>query len=288
MTNKLLVTAALLGSVACGGASRVSTSTAAVAPQADAPILDRSVFARDPKGQLSETSIQQILGSQLEIELPARIGVLPVMPADDWRGPGPSYKRAPSAVGELAKHIRSPELFTLVTEMIPIPSGALGMEALREIAARYKLRYILLYREDIRRRERLNAWAIGYATIVGALFLPGEDLKVDGYVEASLFDVKTGLLMFTKRRRVKASRRSNVWYQGDKLENLQARLAIKVGKDLAGDVRGGVFEYAAAVRVENDRLAQKNPTAPTAPSPAPAPTPTTGTPAAPGASVASE
>ncbi len=64
-------------------------------------------------------------------------------------------------------------------------------------------------------------------------------------------------MLFTSRRRVNARRRSNVWHQGDKLENLQARLAIEVGKDLAGDIRRGMFEYAAAVKVENDKLAAK-------------------------------
>ena len=256
MSRQLLHLAALSFLLAGGCAGAKVAATTAPAPAAtQAPVLDRSVFARDPQGQLTEAAIQQILGSRLELELPARVGILPVMPAADWRGPGPSYERAPRAVAEIAKHIRSPELFTLVTEMIPIPSGALGMEALREIAARYKLRYILLYREDIRRRERLNPWAIGYATIVGALFLPGEDLVIDGYVEASIFDVKTGLLLLTKRRRVRARRQSNVWHQGDKLESLQARLAVEVGKDLAADVRRGMFEYAAAVRVENDKLA---------------------------------
>lgn len=105
-----------------------------------------------------------------------------------------------------------------------------------------------------RRRERLNPWAIGYATLVGALFLPGEDLEIDGYVEASVFDVKTGLLLMTVRRRVAASRKSNVWYQGDKLEALQAKLAVRAGKDLASDLRRGMFEYAAAVEVENKKL----------------------------------
>lgn len=246
-----LATLAILAS-GCAG-SKVAAKTTPAKAAAEAPVLDRSVFARDPQGQLTETAIQKILGSRLELELPARLGILPVVPSEDWRGPGPSYQRAPRAVARIAERIRSPQLFTLVTEMIPIPSGALGMEALREIAARYKLRYILLYREDIRRRERLNPWAIGYATLIGALFLPGEDLVVDGYVEASVFDVKTGLLLFTTRRRVSARRKSNVWHQSDKLETLQSRLALKVGEDLAADVRHGMFEYAAAVRVENNK-----------------------------------
>ena len=75
-----------------------------------------------------------------------------------------------------------------------IPSGALGMEALREIAARYRLRYLLLYREVLAKDTRLEPWAWGYATIVGALFLPGKRQEVYGYTEVSMFDVKTGLL----------------------------------------------------------------------------------------------
>lgn len=107
----------------------------------------------------------------------------------------------------------------------------------------------------MRQQTRVNPWAVGYATLVGALFLPGSDLKVRGYVEASLFDVKTGLLLFTVRRRVAASRTSNVWYQDDKLAALQRRLAADAATELAGDVRGALFRYAEAVRVENEELA---------------------------------
>jgi len=247
------------------GARKMATSPAAVQATATAPVLKKSVFARDPQGQLSEAAIQKILGSQLELELPARVGILPILPAEDWRGPRPSYDRAPQAVAELATHIRSPDLFTVVTEMLPIPSGALGMEALRETAARYKLRYIVLYREDVRRRNQNNGWALGYATGLGTLFLPGEELKIDGYVEATVFDVKTGLLLFTTRRRVSATEASNVWPRSDKLDNLQAKLAVRVGEDLAKDIRREMFNYSAAVKVENEKLAAKNIAGRTAP-----------------------
>ena len=49
--------------------------------------------------------------------------------------------------------------------MMPIPSGSLGMEALREAAARYRLRYVILYREVLAKKHHLNAWAWGYATL---------------------------------------------------------------------------------------------------------------------------
>ncbi len=245
----LVVTAA--GLSGCGVNRQVSSSITPTRVAKAAPVLTRSVFARDPDGQLSETEIQKILSNQLELELPARVGILPIVAAEDWRGPGPSFARAPEAVAILSKHVRSAELFTVVTEMLPIPSGALGMEALREMAARYKLRYAILYREDVRQRIQNNPWALGYVTGIGTIFLPGENLKVDGYVEASLFDVKTGLLLFTIRRRVSATEKSNIWHRADKLDRLQAKLAIRVGQDLGADIRRELFNFQAAVKAEN-------------------------------------
>lgn len=247
-----------LASATATGCSSAKIHAAAPSVNTNSKQLTRSVFARDPNGQLTEDAIQKILSSPLELDLPARVGILPIVEAEDWRGPGPDYTIAPGALTKMAKNLHSDDAFSMVTEMMPIPSGALGMEALREIAARYKLRYIVLYRENVRKRTRANPWAVGYATGLGALFLPGSTLKVDGYVEASLFDVKTGLLMFTVRRRVRAERGSNVWYHDDKLEDLQARLALEVSGKLASDVRRALFQYARATRVENDRLAKNS------------------------------
>ncbi len=235
---------------ACAGRTQMATSPATV--QTDSAVLTQSLFARDPAGQLTAAAIQTILRSPLELGLPARAGALPIIPAEDWHGPGPSYEMASAGLSKFADRLPSAELFTLVTEMMPIPSGALGMEALREIAARYKLRYIVLYRENVRRQVRNNAWTIGYATVIGSLFLPGSTLKVDGYVEASLFDIKTGLLLFTVRQRVAARQRSNVWHQGDKLETMQAKLALTIAGKLAHEVRKSLLSYARATAKENE------------------------------------
>lgn len=261
MNRNALVCAVLSVCLVSGcGAGKASYSSAPAAPSAapaagaaPAPI-DRSLFARDPEGQLSEEKLQEILERPLELDLPARVGVMPIVSAEDWRGPGPSYDMVPAGLQVFADKLPSSEAFTLVTEMIPIPSGALGMEALREAAARYKLRYLVLYREHVSRRQRANAWAVGYATVVGALFLPGSTLEVDGYVEASLFDVKTGLLMFTVRRRVTARQTSNVWHKDHKLGRLQRKLATRAGQELAKDARRALFRYRAAVKVENQRM----------------------------------
>ena len=87
---------------------------------------------------------------------------------------------------------------------------------------------------------------------------PGEHRGVPkgrGYhhVLIALFDVKTGLLIFTVRRSVTGHRGSSLWYTGDKLDRLGAVVLEKFAPALAEDVRGDVLRYAEAVKVERDR-----------------------------------
>ena len=242
----LLVTAC-----AAGAHKMASAPMSAPMPNAPPPPLERSLFARDPNGQLSEDALQKILASPIELDLPSRVGVLPIITAHDWRGPGPDIDHVPPGVGPLVARLRKDPAFSLVTEMMPIPSGALGMEALRESAARYRLRYVILYREVLAKEQRATAWAIGYATLLGLFFLPGNQHEVYGYIEASMFDVKTGLLMFTTRRSVVASQQTNPWYSGDKLEKLAAKTTSRFAPDLATDMLVDVRRFAAAAVVEN-------------------------------------
>lgn len=248
-----------LVSVGCGAARArmASAPMAASAPSAAVaqppPPLERSVFARDPHGQLSEDALQKILGTPIELDLPSRVGVLPIITATDWRGPSPDYDRVPAGTGPLVGRLREDAAFSLVTEMMPIPSGALGMEALREAAARYRLRYVILYREVLAKKQYANAWAWGYATIIGALFLPGKQHEVYGYIEATMFDVKTGLLMFTTRRAIVASSRSNEWRKSDKLAMLASGATSKFAPLLGTDFLLDVRRFASAALAENER-----------------------------------
>lgn len=244
---------------ACG-ASRAKMASSAMpmaqaatmaGPPAPPPPLDRSVFARDPNGQLSEEMLQKILASPIELDLPSRVGVLPIITATDWRGPSPDYERVPVGVSPLVGRLRRDAAFSLVTEMMPIPSGSLGMEALREAAARYRLRYVILYREVLAKKHHQNAWTWGYATIFGALFMPGKQHEVYGYIEATMFDVKTGLLMFTTRRSIMATRRSNEWRTNDKLSQLASDAVASFAPDLAQDLLLDVRRFANAAVAEN-------------------------------------
>src|SRR5438067_1264194 len=94
-------------------------------------------------------------------------------------------------------------------------------------------------------------WAVGYATGVGALFLPGQEQEVYGYIEATMFDVKTGLLMFTTRRAVMAAQHTNSWHTDDKLDKLASATTTKFAPSLATDVLVDVRRFAAAAMAEN-------------------------------------
>src|SRR5512144_2986182 len=127
-----LVICVVLCAAACGGANKMASApmTQAAVEQAPPPPLDRSVFARDPHGALTEEALQKILASPIELELPARVGVLPAVTATDWRGPGPDH-RVPAGVAPFVDKLLEDPAFSLVTQTMVIPSGALGMEALR-------------------------------------------------------------------------------------------------------------------------------------------------------------
>jgi hypothetical protein len=258
---------------ACGAKMKMASAPmaagATLAMPQQPPPLDRSVFDKNPNGALTEEALQKIPASPIELDLPARVGVLPIVTATDWRGPNPD-SRVPAGVAPLVNTLRKDPAFSLVTQTMVIPSGALGMEALREIAARYRLRYLMLYREVLAKGSRLNPWAWGYATLVGALFLPGQHQEVYGYTELSMFDVKTGLLMFTTRRAITASQTTNQWHQQVKLDQLAANAVAKFAPDLALDALADLRRFASAAEAENlhrvatrDALVVVPPAAPT-------------------------
>ncbi len=229
-------------------ASAVMPSAAPAAPQP----LDHSLFSSSPNGALSEDALQTILASPIELDLPSRVGVMPIITAGDWRGPNPDFDHVPVGIGPLVDRLRHDESFSLVTEMMPIPSGALGMEALRETAARYRLRYVVLYREVITKDHHAGPWAWGYTTVIGAFFLPGQEQEATGYIEATMFDVKTGLLMFTTRRSITASQRTNEWNTDRKLDRLASAAVTKFAPELAADMLTDVRRFAAAATAENE------------------------------------
>lgn len=66
-----------------------------------------------------------------------------------------------------------------------------------------------------------------------------------------MFDVKTGLLMFTTRRAVSAQQHENEWRTEEKLEQLASNTVTKFAPALATDFLVDVRRFANAAVAEN-------------------------------------
>lgn len=67
-----------------------------------------------------------------------------------------------------------------------------------------------------------------------------------------MFDVKTGLLMFTTRRSITASHTTSRWNRSIKLDKLAANATSKFAPELATDVLSDLSQFAAAAVAENE------------------------------------
>ena len=166
---------------------------------APAQVLEENHFARDRMG-VSEPELRQILAAPVFLEEHARIGVLPVRMgyAPDEQIP---VEGAPAT---LTDALDGSGLFDLASEIStewPTTSGTAG---LRELAARYRTEYVLLYRHRFSDATRPNGFAAGFVTILGAFVLPGTTIDSAGVLEATLFDVKTGTILFTVHERIRS------------------------------------------------------------------------------------
>jgi rhombotail lipoprotein len=193
----VLSTLALLVA-ACGAAppnaavERPSSTMQAPAP----PVLDRSLFSKDVTGTVSEADLQRILDSHLDLSFPARVGV--VVLAEPFRAEaGAPITEQGIIASEVSKAIRGSSRYSHVTNVSTDLPNPQGLEGLRTIAARYRIRYLLLCSAKIEDRSHLNNWAWLYPTVVGFFALPGVTVASDGMLQASLLDVRTGTVLFT-------------------------------------------------------------------------------------------
>src|SRR3569832_662505 len=145
MMRFALVTCFLVG---CAAGPRMASSAmpSAASPTLSAVPFERSVFARDPNGQLSEDALQKILGSPIELDLPSRVGVLPIITETDWRGPSPDFQSVPAGMGSLVHGLRKDAAFSLFIEMMPIPSGSHNKKTQHETTTHKHHRNNVLYR----------------------------------------------------------------------------------------------------------------------------------------------
>lgn len=208
--------------------------------EAAAPRLEQNHFVRD-RGGLSAEALDEILSAPVFLEAGARIGVVPVATGYVPDGDVP-VEGAPATLVSALEGSGLVELATEISSEWPVDSGTAG---LRELAARYRSEYLLLYRHRFLERVRPNAAAVAYATLVAALFVPGTVVETRGVLEATLYDVKTGTLLFTVNERVEAQ--TNATPLGvEAARDAQQERLVKAGVSrLADSVLGQVRRLVA-------------------------------------------
>lgn len=198
---RILLIASLSLFVGCASARHASMPSleplALGAVQAP-PVLVENHFVRD-RMAVGEAELRQILEAPVFLEENARIGVVPVRSAYAIDDAIP----VESAPATLTDALDGSGLFELASEISTEWPATTGTAGLRELAARYRTEYVLLYRHRFADVTRANGFAAGFVTLIGALFLPGTTVDSAGVLEATLFDVKTGTILFTIHERVR-------------------------------------------------------------------------------------
>jgi hypothetical protein len=199
---------------------------------AQPPLLTENHFSRDRAGSITEAALREVLASPVFLEEKARVGVVPVQGAYalDMDVPLPGV---PAALADALDASGEFELASELSTDFPVDRGIAG---LRELAARYRCDYLLIYRHRFVDASYANPVAWGYLTGVGALFLPGNTLESAGVLEATLFDVKTGTLLFTVNERVHGRERVNLWHNELKARWMKKQMLETATQKLADQV----------------------------------------------------
>lgn len=213
--------------------------------QAQPQILEENHFKSDRTGNLTEDELRQILESPVFLEQEARLGIVPVATAYEVDSDVP-LTSVPSA---LSGALEDTGFFDVTTEVSTDWPKARSVAGLRELAARYRAKYLLLYRHRFVDRSRVNGWGWTYPTVVGVFAAPGTTYEVAGVMEATLFDPRTGTILFTAFERVHGQTTQNIWHRRHKRTELKKELlreattklsdtvTHKVGRLIADDPR---------------------------------------------------
>jgi hypothetical protein len=189
-------------------------------------------FARDQIGGVSEDALREILAAPVFLEEHARLGVVPVAAKYEPDEVTPVV----GAPAELVSALEQTGMFENASEVSTEWPTERGMPGLRELAARYRSDYLLLYRHRFVEEVNHNGWSAGYATIFGALFFPGQQLEVAGVLEATLYDVKTGTVLFTALERIRDSDNTSPTLESRRMRELQRKMLAAAAPKLADQV----------------------------------------------------
>lgn len=204
--------------------------------------LENNYFASDRTGNLSEEQLRKILDAPVFLEDKARVGIVPVATAYELDGDIPLVK-VPHALSDA---LESTGYFEVTTEVSTDWPSTRSIAGLRELAARYRVKYLLLYRHRFVDRARPNAWSLSWLTLVGGMMTPARTLEAAGVMEASLFDVRTGTILFTVFERVDGAEKVTIWQNDRKRRTLKEGLLAEGTRALADQVVHKVQGLAVA------------------------------------------
>ncbi len=209
---------------------------------AQGPVLQENHFARDKVAGLGEAELKEILAAPVFLEEGARLGVVPVATRYELDGQVPQE----ATPAEVSDTLESSGLFELTTEVSTDWPTDRGVAGLRELAGRYRVEYLLLYRQRFAEEERANGWAAFYPTIIGLFAAPGQDVEEAGVLEATLFDVKTGTILFTVHERTRGMVTTTLPFTGRRGDELRKKLLAEAAPKLALQVVAKCRRLAAA------------------------------------------
>jgi hypothetical protein len=228
--------------------------------------LQQDHFKRDTAGSISEEDLRRVLAAPVFLEPGARLGVVQVS-----TGYEPDRDLPLSgAPADITGALQDAGLFDGTTEISTEWPADHGVSGLRELAARYRTEYLVLYRHRFVDDSTTNGWGISYLAVLPILFAPARTLRTAGLLEATLFDVKTGTLLFTVFTRVEGERDTNLWHNESKRRQMKEKLLEQAAKKLAVQVVDQARRLAAVQPAGSPAVARGE-DAVSAPSQPPAP-----------------
>jgi hypothetical protein len=225
----------------------------ATTPDKPAPLAE-DLFRQDAAGNVSEEALRRILEAPVFLEEGARVGVVRVASRYEVDGEIPLG----GTTGALADVVQSSGLFEVASEVSTDFPADRGLAGLRELAARYRAEYLLLYRHRFIERSWINGWGAAFVTLIGIPFVPANTLETAGVVEATLLDVKSGTLLFTVFERMHHRGEENVWQNERKLRAVQEALLVDASGRLADQVLFKLRKLAAARPEDGAKLSARS------------------------------
>jgi hypothetical protein len=225
----------------CGAAAPMQAPVMKPIGAEAAPVLTENHFRQDKSGVITEEALRAILAAPTFLEDGARLGVVQVATGYEVDGHVP-LAGVPQV---LTEKLEDTGLFEIASEMTNDWPADGSIRGLRELGARYRAEYLLLYRHRFVDRSIVNGWAWTWPTVVGLFAAPAQTVETAGVLEATLFDVKTGTLLFTVFERVDETMDVNLWHEDWKVRKLEERLLADAAAKLAKQVVAKVHRLAA-------------------------------------------